>query len=243
MTRSVRTTLAAAFAALTLVIVALAGFSLFAISRMGSLSAEVDRVWLPRLDAAHTVNARLGDVRIAEAVMVMAIDNLERTEGEAVMNRSAAAVAEQLEKLRTGAPDARHAAAVDDLAKALKDYQAVNAEVSRLAGAIFGASASDLFQKRGRETFEATRAKVADVVALTVDGAQAAALQADRMRAQALTWASALALAGILMAAAAVAYVFRGLAAALARVAGATQRIGAGALETPVPDQGRRDEI
>ncbi|HLM73657.1 MAG TPA: hypothetical protein VK459_13220, partial [Polyangiaceae bacterium] len=68
MTRSIRTTLAGAFAALTLVILAMSGFSFVTMRELDALSTEVDRVWMPRLDAAHAVNARLGEFRIAEAV-------------------------------------------------------------------------------------------------------------------------------------------------------------------------------
>ncbi len=243
MTRSIRTTLAGAFAALTLVILAMSGFSFVTMRELDALSTEVDRVWMPRLDAAHAVNARLGEFRIAEAVMVMAIDNLERTAGEAAMREAGAAVTALLEGLRKDAPDARHAGAVEEIGKAWSAYLEVNGEVTRLASAIFGGSASDLFQKRGRETFEVARGKVAELVTLTVAGAKDAARRADRTTTEAITWATVFGLAGLLLAVAATVYVFRGLAAALMRVAAAAQRIGGGALDTSVPDRARRDEI
>ncbi|KAA2235297.1 methyl-accepting chemotaxis protein [Salinarimonas soli] len=243
MTRSIRTTLAGAFAALTLVILALSGFSYLTMSKLDALSTEVDAVWLPRLDAAHAVNTRLGDFRIAEAVMVMAIDNMERSAGETAMREAGNAVTALLDGLKTGAPDARHAKAVEEIGRAWTAYLAVNGEVTRLANAIFGSSASDLFQKGGREAFEATRLKVADLVALTVAGAKDSAKRSDRTSTEAATWATVMGLAGFLIAVAATLYVFRGLAASLMRVAGAARRIGDGALETHVPDRERRDEI
>jgi methyl-accepting chemotaxis protein len=243
MIRSIRTTLAGAFAALTLVILAMSGFSFFTMNKMGALSTEVDQVWMPRLDAAHAVNARLGEFRIAEAVMVMAIDNLERTAGETAMRDAGTAVTALLEGLKTGAPDARHAKAVEEIGTAWKAYLEVNAEVTRLASAIFGGSAADLFQKRGREAFEAVRTKVGDLVTVTVAGARDAAQRADRTAGEAIIWATGLGLAGLALALVATVYVFRGLAAALMRVAAAAQRIGGGALDTAVPDRTRPDEI
>ncbi len=243
MTRSIRTTLLAAFAALSLVILAIGGFNLVSVTKMDRLSTEVDELWMPRLDAAHALNARLGDFRIAEAVMVMAIDNLERTAGETAMTEAGKAVTNLLERLRQGAPDARHAKAVEEIAGAWAEYQKVNAEVTRLANAIFGGSAADLFQKRGREAFEAARVKLAELVAITVQGAKGAAREADSTVSAARTWGMVLGLAGLALAAAATAYVFRGLAAALMRVAAAAQRIGGGALDTQVPETARRDEI
>jgi methyl-accepting chemotaxis protein len=243
MLRSIRTPLAIAFAAMTLVLLVVAGSSIANLEALEDLSAEVDRTWVPRLNAAHTLAEKLGEARIAEAVMVMAIDNLERTNGEAEMIKASAAVDAALATLRQTAHSAEDEALIDRLTKQWVAQREVSEEVTRLAGAIFGNSAVDLFSKAGRDTFTATSASVEKLVALTVRGATRAAARAQATADQAKLWALVCGALGALVAALATAYVFKGLAAALRRLAATTHRIGAGELDIAVPGTGRRDEL
>lgn len=243
MSRTIRLPLTVAFASLVLVILSMALFSVHSVNRMTSLSREVTDVWMQRLDSTATLAGRIGDLRIAEAVMVMAIDNLERTAAEAEMRKAAAAADTVLAALKDGAPNADYAAMVQEVTERWTGQKEVTEEVIRLAGAIFGASAADLFQKKGRESFEKTNASLEKLEELTRASALAAAAEvggASRM----VIWSSiAFGVLGVIFALIASAYVFRNIGGALTRLAGATRRIGAGDLEVPVPGTGRRDEL
>jgi methyl-accepting chemotaxis protein len=241
--RSIRLPLAIAFSSLVFLMLSMALFSVFNVNRMASLSREVTDVWMKRLDTAGTLAARIGERRIAEAVLVMSIDNLERTASEAEMRKTAEAADVALTELLVGAPTEEYAALVASVRTRWVAQREVSEEVVRLAGAIFGASAADMFQKKGRETFEATNTELQKLQDLTRTSALAAAAQVGGTSQVVVTSSIAFGVLGVLMALLAGAYVFRRIAGSLLRLADATKRIGTGDLDTAVPETDRRDEL
>jgi len=226
--------LRAAFGLLAGLLVLLALFGYRQVHQVQMDSSEISHNWLPSVRYASALNGDLSEFRIGVLLRVNASTPEQISAAESAMSHAQDELkkdASQYEKSITGAEDRK---LYEQFTAQWDSYQALAKEALATAAAGNADEARKQLGGGARQAFEGARSSAEKIVALSVKGADDAALDADEVYKSALTGLAIVSVLALVAAAMMATALIRGITAPLSLAVQAADRVASGDLSQAI---------
>ncbi|CAN7218011.1 methyl-accepting chemotaxis protein [Rhizobacter sp. LjRoot28] len=230
-----------AFLGVVLLTVAVGGFSLLQLKRLGASTDDVTDNWLPGVVLSTDIRAHFNAARSAQVDMVLAADPGQVRTAKEVYAKVTTELDQLFTKYEAQIVNDEERQAFAELVKARADFNAKHTKIAELAevGEALFPVARAWLQGEAAGSFARTREAVAKLTTTNVNGATEAGLDADRTFAAGVTWISVFVLAAVALAALMAVWITRLVTRPIARAVEGAERIAAGDLTVDLHATGK----
>ncbi|MFY7779289.1 MAG: methyl-accepting chemotaxis protein [Elstera sp.] len=240
---TIRQRILGAFALLLVITLAQGLFAITQLRAVNGAANEIETRWLPAVEQAGMLAARIGNFRIAEGLFILSADETQRDDRAFEMDTPRRALADVRKTFNERDFGPTITALLPQFDAQWKAYLDLNQQIVALAEANKPQVAADLFYTKSKIAFDGLTDTLQKIVtAANVAGAEASAT-GNRLYDRAW-WAivGALSLCTLLVAIFGIGLV-RSISQPILRLAEAMRGLAAGDLARTVPETGRGDEI
>ncbi|MBD9626326.1 MCP four helix bundle domain-containing protein [Ensifer sp. ENS06] len=225
------------------VFVAFAGFAVYSMNTLNNNVAEVATEWLPGVSAAKEMNIALSAMRRDYLNHIMALDDASRREVEVTLDRDSKHFLEELAKHEILSRDG----AEQELTKDIRDKFAA---LKELAGPMLVLSSDE--KLNDAKIYQQTKVRPAasdltnaidQIVKIKTEGSQAAYETSRQVFQTTMTFALVAVVVGLAVIAGGIYFGLSGIAMPIEAITLSMKQLAMGNTSTPIPYEGRADEI
>lgn len=240
---SIRAKLIGAFSVLLL---ALAGLSLFSINRIDVVnrtSTEMAENWMPSIHAIGNLNAKVSELGGLTLQHILATTEASMGLMEKRMAANLARIDEERAKYEKRLSSAEETAVYQELSKQLSDYLRENEAVLALSRRNLKDPARAAVNAKIIPLLNAMAKNVEKLVAMNLEGGMKASERGDQLFAESFNLVLGTALAVMLFGAVGAILIIRSVGRGISSVVRPMQQLARGNLEVSIPSRGEKTEI
>ena len=233
--------LAIAFLGVVLLTVAVGGFALLQLKRLGGQTDQITDNWLPGVVLATDIRSSFNMARGAQVDMVLAADPGQVKTAKAIYAKAAKDLDSLMARYKEQIASDEERLAFEAVGKAHAEFKAKHTKIDELAEvgeALFPVSRAWL-QGEAAASFDQVRAAVAKLAEANVNGATAASAQAHAIYQAGIIWTITFVLAAVVVAALMATWITRLVTRPIARAVEGAERIAAGDLTVDLHANGK----
>ena len=206
-------------------------------------ASEIEHNWLPSVDAIHSMNTLISDLRIAEATHILATDPQVMETAESTMTEQTARLVQlsaTYEKLISSDDERQNWNKIQELSALYMKHHAELLEKSRQN---LNVEAAAIFSGEMREDFNAVSDALLAQVNMNVAGADQEAQRASGTVSSVIILTIAIFAVALAVAVAGLVFVTKGVIKPLVTITGRIKTLAEGDMQSEIPYAGRHDEI
>ncbi|HYD70227.1 methyl-accepting chemotaxis protein [Azospirillum sp.] len=171
---SIKAKLAAVFAVLFLLIVALGVLSMNRLAVVNDVARNIGTNWLPSVEFAQSTSLAVARFRLVESRHILSTDDAEMTQIEGDLDRRAAIVGEEQRKYEPLISSADERNRYDEFKIAWAEYLAIHKDILVLSRKNEAEKVTALYKGKSRDAYNRADQALSDVVRINVAGSDTA---------------------------------------------------------------------
>ncbi|MBI1387481.1 MAG: HAMP domain-containing protein [bacterium] len=213
----ISTKLFTTFSLMMLLMMLIGGFGVYELRNLNTISDEIAGSWLPSVRYTSAMNTNISDFRVAELQHILSTSQDDMGKYEARMNEVAGEVSKNKSMYEPFVNSPEEKTLYDQFNQQWASYLAINKEIIKLSESGKQVEAQTVSRGESKAIFDNINTTLDGLAKLNVDGSVDATTRAQGIYASALFWIIAVIVTGVLLGAALVTFIIRGIAPPLAR--------------------------